>query len=64
MFKIILSTLVVPTGDWNVDGKIKDGEEVLGYIVTSGPYFYKLCPDAQRKIWFDAFDQDDFKCKT
>ena len=64
MFKIILFTLVVPTGDWDVDGKIEEEEEVLGYIVTSGPCFYKLCPMAQRKKWFDAFEKDEFKCKT
>jgi hypothetical protein len=60
---MILFTLVVPTEDWNVDGK-KDGEEVLGYILTSGPCFYKLCPDAQREQWFAAFRDSDFKCKT
>jgi hypothetical protein len=60
---MILFTLVVPTGDWNVVGK-KDGEEVLGYIVTSGPCFYKLCPVEQRDQWFTAFEQSKFACET
>ena len=59
---MILFTLVVPTGDWNFVSKT--GEEVLGYILTSGPCFYKLCPDAQREQWFAAFRDSDFKCKT
>ncbi|CAB4035027.1 Hypothetical predicted protein [Paramuricea clavata] len=52
----------VSTEDWNFVSNT--GEEVLGYIVTSGPRFYQLCPLAQRKEWFAAFEQSDFKCKT
>ena len=59
---MILFTFVVPTGDWNFVSKT--GEEVLGYILTSGPCFYQLCPMAQREKWFDAFEKSDFKCKT
>jgi hypothetical protein len=59
---MILFTLVVPTGDWNFNSET--GEEVLGYILTSGPYFCKLFPVQQRKKWSDAFKVSKFACET
>ena len=61
---MILFTLVVPTGDWNFNSET--GEEVLGYILTSGPYFCKLFPvqQRQREKWSDAFKKSEFACET
>ncbi|CAB3988737.1 Hypothetical predicted protein [Paramuricea clavata] len=53
----------VPTEDWNFVSK-KDGEEVLGYIVTTVPRFYELCPVEQREQWFTAFKGSEFACLT
>ena len=62
-FKIILYFFPpVTTEDWNFTRK--SGEDVLGYIVTTGPRFYQLCPVSLREDWFTAFQQSSFKCLT
>ena len=63
MFKMILFTLIVSTEDWNFVSEIA-GEEVLGYIVTSGPRFYELCPLVVLCQWSTAFEKSKFACKT
>jgi hypothetical protein len=59
---MILFILVVATEDWKHD--CETGKEIFGYIVTSGPRFYRLCPLGLRKKWFTAFRQSKFACLT
>jgi hypothetical protein len=62
VFKMILFTLIVSTEDWNFVSTT--GEEVLGYIVTSGPRFYQLCPLVVLYQWSTAFEKFKFACLT
>ncbi|XP_028409729.1 uncharacterized protein LOC114532427 isoform X1 [Dendronephthya gigantea] len=50
--------------DWEFSSQAASEYDIVGYLVTTGPRFYQLCPPEQRQSWFDAFQRSNFKCLT
>ena len=50
--------------DWKFPGETTSECDIVGYLVTTGPCFYQLCPAEHRQSWFDEFQRSNFKCFT
>ena len=60
--KLKINFLFLAPSDWNF---VSTSEyDIVGYLVTTGPRFYQLCPVERRQSWFDEFQRSNFKCLT